>query len=257
MRVESFRSRRLPRMWVWLTSTLIALLCLAVSAPGFLSSVRQGQMPDAQAALAAALHDVGGQAKDGPGSNVVEALGTTDRRLAFQGHAQVFTDDDHSVSTKDVSVAVGVCKDCLNVSVALQMVLVTPKANDINNTVKAVAVNVDCPGCETAAVSIVYVVVTPHPGQAAKSVRDGVSKINAQFETMENWSHASLATVASRVSTAIAKFASLALAAGVSGAAHGAAPHAGMQPSGAVLPGGVQLVPALPGSPLVDVDHSE
>jgi hypothetical protein len=263
MRDTSGRHLRLPRVWAWLIAALVVVTCLTLGQPGAVSTVQQGRLPDAQVALAAALHDVDGDSS-GPGKNIVTAVGTNDLRLTFRGHAQVDAYESTTVSTKNVAIALGSCYQCLNFAVALQLVLVSPAASNITTTAKSFAVNVDCQNCTTVSVSIVYVIITPHPEQAAKHVQDAIDHINDQFDAMSEWSRRPLATVAARINGAISQFATAAISAALGsiaspkGAApNTAAPRVGTNTSGTVLPGGIQLVPALPGTPRVDVEQGQ
>lgn len=259
MRVVSRRRQRVPWKAVWITGALILVTCLTVRQSSGPSTAQQGGGVDAPVALAAALeHAEGGSS--GPSKNLVDAVGTHDFRLTFRGHAQMNAFEGTSANAKNVAIAVGSCYQCVNFAVALQMIFVTPKVGDVTNAAKSVAVNVECARCTTVAISIVYVIVTPNIEKAESQVRGAIERINDQFDSMSGWSTRSLATVASRISAAIQQFANaaitvvLGLLPGVKGAAPAsAAPRGGVGASGAVMAGGAQVVPALPGTPEVDI----
>ena len=259
MKATRRRGRLVRRLAVGAVGVLVAVLCLTLIGSVATGGFRPGASADKQVALAAAFRDLDSKS-GGVGRNVVDAIGVDDLRLTFRGHAQVDTFLGKTASTKNVAIAVGSCTKCVNFAVALQLILVGPQVGAVNNVAKSVAVSVECVQCTTVAISIVYELVVPHPEEAAEHTRDAMDRINDELDNMSGWSHTPLATVANHLNAVIEQFAALAQQAtltGVTGKAgirpNATAPRAAAPSHVSVLPGGIQIVPALPGTPSVDI----
>jgi hypothetical protein len=252
------RVPRVPRRALWEVGAVVAVLGLLVTGPGVIRRAQQGASADAQVALAAALHDLDDHT--GGGLNKVVAVGTSNLRVTFRGHTEVAPFSGVSASSKDEAIAVGACTSCGNIAVALQLILVSPQTANVHITQKAYAVNVDCVHCTTAAITILYEVVVPHPEQTAKKVEPAIDHVDDQLDNMSGWSKRSLTSVVKNLNGVIQQFAKVAMQAALDGSMgtpgarpNGQAPHVAPPPANATLPGGRQLVPSLPGNPQVDI----
>ena len=86
----------------------------------------------------------------------------------------------NSVGSENLAYARSSCGDCRTVAVAMQAVLITRDANVIVPKNAAVAVNVDCQSCQTAAFAYQYVLTTGGAVHLSAAGREEVSAIHAE-----------------------------------------------------------------------------
>jgi hypothetical protein len=135
----------------------------------------------ALAALAAvpawALSDDGGGRH-----NYVKVVNHSDGKERERSRVVVSRNSSNTVDNENVAYAESSCSDCRTVAAAMQAVLITSSANDIQPKNVAVAVNYECTSCRTFAAAYQYVVTTDGPARFDEEGRERIESIEDRVE---------------------------------------------------------------------------
>jgi hypothetical protein len=146
----------------------------------------------------------------GGGCNRVTVNNRTDGRLRVKAEIKLNRIPGPTVGPVNQAVAYGSCTDCQTLSVAMQINLISRTARSVTPENTAVAINVGCVGCRTAAIALQYVISVDDPNHVPQEVRDLIKAMDRQLNAVANDPNATLDDAVAGVDAVIGQFRELA-----------------------------------------------
>ena len=145
---------------------------------------------------------------DGGGgpSNTVKVINKNDGKFRLKGKVQVNRIPGDSAQPVNDAEAYSSCANCETFAVALQVDLISRTATTIAPQNVAVAVNVQCSHCYTAARAVQYVIQVDDPTQVPDDVNNLVNQMQQQLKAAAQDKDATAAQTEARVDAVIAQF---------------------------------------------------
>jgi putative peptide zinc metalloprotease protein len=140
--------------------------------------------------------------------NVAVSINTKDGFSVWSFAFKVTRTMKDVVDETNAAAAASSCKDCQNIAVALQVVLIMSDASVIAPTNLALALNVDCNSCETLASAYQWVFTTGGPVHFTAAGNRRLAEIRHAFlELLKNAENLTLAEIQAKISELAAQLA--------------------------------------------------
>lgn len=146
-------------------------------------------------------------ANGGGGNNVVQAINHADNHVQIRTGITLTRVPGSTVRSSNIATSYSSCSNCQTLSVALQIVLISKTARDVQPANVATAVNYQCDHCTTVARALQYVLSVDDPTQVPPEVNQLMAQMHHTLAQIQ--SDGSIADAEQQVNAVIAQYQSL------------------------------------------------
>ena len=186
----------LKKVLTWLTTRslvvyVVAAIVLILGVTGVAAetgTLSASPSPSASAtaepAAASSQANVAAAPDAGGGANIVQVINRADEKFKMDGKVKLDQINGPNAAPKNEALAWGTCTNCQTLAVALEINLIK-RANNVQPSNVAVALNYKCTNCQTHAIAYQYNITVEDPSLIPDNVKKLVQQMNDEIKDIK------------------------------------------------------------------------